>query len=151
MIGAGSAVALSFAVIALFGRGAPGDGYPAVDMLRWRAGRALADKRLLFTIKLASVAVFATYLAAGFAGSPEPNSNLAPTLTWVVFWVGLAYVSGLLGNIWALINPWKILYGWTESAWRRATGRPLGLGADYPEELGAWPAVASSPCSRGPR
>ena len=142
VIGAGSAVALSFVVIALFGHGAPGDGYPATDLLRLRAGRALADRRLLLLLKLASVAVFVAYLVAGFAGSPEPNSNLAPTLTWIVFWVGLAYVSGLAGNLWALLNPWKVLYGWAESAWRRATGRPLGLGAYYPEELGAWPAVA---------
>ncbi len=142
IIGAGSAVALSFVVIALFARGVPASDYPRFNLLRWRLGRALADWRLLFVVKLASVVVFITALVAGFAGSQEPNSNLAPTLVWIIFWVGVAYVNGLIGNLWALINPWKILFGWAETIWRSGTGRPLSLGAEYPPQLGVWPAVA---------
>lgn len=142
IIGAGAAVLLSFGVIALFARGGRGARYPTVNLLRWRAGRAVADGRFLFLVKLASAALFAVYLAAGFAGSSEPNRNLVPTMTWVVFWVGLVYVSGLIGNVWALVNPWKILFGWAEGLWARMTGRRLGMGAAYPERLGMWPAAA---------
>ncbi len=140
--GAGSAVVLSFVVIALFARAGGSGGYPRRNLLRRRIGRILTDSRTLFPVKLASVAVFAAYLVAGFAGNQEPNSNLAPTLTWVLFWVGVAYVSGLAGNIWALVNPWKILFGWAESVWRRATGHRLSLDVEYPEKLGVWPGVA---------
>ena len=142
VIGAGTAVALSFVVIVLFARGGAGGGYPRANLLRWRAARLLADGRFLFAVKLASAAVFVTYLVAGFAGNSDPNRNLVPTMTWVVFWVGLAYLSGLVGNLWALINPWKILFGWAEALWRRSTGGRLSRGVEYPPELGAWPAVA---------
>ncbi len=142
VIGAGMAVALSFVVIVLFARGRAGGDYPRANLLRRWAGRLLADSRFLFAVKLASAAVFVTYLVAGFVGNPDPNRNLVPTMTWVVFWVGLAYVSGLVGNLWALINPWKILFGWAEALWRRSIGGRLSRGAEYPAELGAWPAVA---------
>ena len=140
--GAGAAVLFSFGVVALLARGGRGARYPAVNLLRWRTGRALADRRLLLLVKLGSVGLFATYLVAGFAGSQEPNRNLVPTMTWVVFWVGLVYVSGLVGNVWALVNPWKILFGWAEGLWTRATGRPLGMGVPYPERWDRWPATA---------
>lgn len=141
VVGAGAAVLLSFIVIGLFGRGAVGDSYPRLNLLNWRVGRALAHDASLFVIKLASVAVFATYLIAGFAGTDEANSNLVPTMTWVVFWVGIAYFSGFIGNIWALISPWKILFGWAEQMWLAATRRRLSLDVPYPNWLGLWPAV----------
>ena len=142
VVGAGSAVALSFVVAALYARGEGGGDYPRVNLLRWRAGRLLADGRVLFAVKLAAAGVFVLYLAAGLAGNQDSNRNLAPTLTWIMFWVGKAYVAGVLGNVWALVNPWKVLFGWADGLTQRVLGRPLDLGLAYPEELGAWPAVA---------
>ena len=142
VIGAGAAVGFSFLVIALFARGSVSSQPPRVNLFRWRWGRALGDARILFIVKLCSAVVFVTYLAAGLIGNADPNRNLVPTLTWVILWVGIVYASGFVGDVWALLNPWKIIYGWAEGAWARVTGKPLSRNARYPEELGVWPAVA---------
>ena len=141
--GAGAVVALSFVAIGVFVRGAPDlRHYPRLNLLRWRAGRALVHPAVLLPVKVASAALFALVVAAGLVGDPGPDENLAPTLVWVVWWVGLAYVSALLGNVWTLINPWKIVFGWVEGLYRQ-----LGIQGDlsfrhpYPRRLGAWPGL----------
>jgi hypothetical protein len=55
----------------------------------------------------------------------------------------MAYVSALLGNLWALINPLDTLFAAAESLYGRLRpGQRLTLGLHYPEILGVWPAVA---------
>jgi len=73
----------------------------------------------------------------GAVGTPDPFKNIAPTFVWVVWWVGMAFISTLGGNLWDLINPWRILFDWT--------GRVVGgfrTARPYPPWLGHWPAVA---------
>ncbi len=71
-----------------------------------------------------------------------PTNNLAPTLVWVLWWVGLAYVSALVGNVWALINPWKIAFEWAQAFYRRLNpGGKLGFHLPYPGKLGVWPGL----------
>ncbi len=140
--GAGAAVALSFVVVAWFLRGASGQRYGRINLLRLRLGRALAHRSTLLACRLASVAAFGLIIAAGFFGNQDAFKNIAPVTVWVIGWVGLAYVSVLLGDLWALINPWKILFTWVESIYRRLRpGRELALRLAYPPRLGAWPAV----------
>ncbi len=135
--GAGATVGLSFAVIALFLRPGVGDRHlPSVDLLRLPALRWLGDGWVASAAEAVSVALFALVLAACFIGDPEPFDNVAPTFVWVVWWVGLAFVSALAGNLWDLVNPWRILFRWAE--------RRLGAGRarrPYPARLGHWPAV----------
>ena len=45
-------------------------------------------------------------IAAGFFGSRDPLSNPLPLAVWTLLWVGLTLVQGMLGNLWAWINPW---------------------------------------------
>ena len=139
--GAGAAVVFSFVVIGVFVRGPRGLKTPRFNLLRWRAGRALAHPVVLETVRAISVALFAAYLVGGLFGNQDPDENLVPTMTWIVFWVGIAYVSAFVGNIWALINPWKVLFGYAERAYDRLVGGSLSLHEPYPERLGAWPAV----------
>lgn len=89
---------------------------------------------------VAGIAAFAFLVYAGFAGSQTPTANITPTLVFVVFWIGVPLVSVLLGDVFALVNPW------------RAVARGVGWGAGrvgrlaeplrYPERLGRWPAAA---------
>ena len=142
--GAALAVALSFAVIGRFVRGTPGrHGYPRVNLLRWRWGRLLVQRSLRLGLQVAAVAVFLLVLAAGFVGHPNPTRNLAPTVVWILWWVGFAYVSALVGNLWAVVNPWAALFAWAEALYRRGADPDdtLALDRPYPPTLGAWPAV----------
>jgi hypothetical protein len=139
--GAGAVVVLSFIVIGLFVRGQGGSGYPRVSLLRWSPGRALAHPAVLEPIRTASLLLFLVYLAAGLFGNQDPSRNLVPTMTWVVFWVGIAYVSAFVGNAWALVSPWKVLFGYADALYYRIFRSPLSRYEPYPEGLGAWPAV----------
>ena len=142
--GAGLAVALSFAAIGYFVRGQHGlGGYPTFNLLQLRAGRLLAHPVLLLAVRVVSVALFLLTVAAGALGTQAPIDNLAPTMVWILWWVGIAYVSALLGNVWALINPLKIIFEWADALYRRFNpGDELSMGLSYPEKLGVWPAFA---------
>ena len=144
LIGAGAAVALSFAVIGLFVRGGTGgDGYWRHDLLQHGWFRvATATPLLSLPVKALSVFLLALVLVSGFIGVQTPSSNFAPTFVWIIWWVGMAYVVTLIGNVWAVINPWKILFGWAEYLHRKATGRNLPPKKAYPSSWGVWPAFA---------
>lgn len=139
--GAAAAVALSFVVAAVFLRGQRTIAdYPRFNLLATPAGRVLASFAPL--LRLAGVVSLALVIVAGFAGDANPFRNIAPTLVWVIWWVGLAYVAGLAGNLWALVNPWKTVYECSEWIARRIRpGARVGPGLAYPGWLGCWPAV----------
>ena len=134
--GAGAAVALSFAIMAVFLRDRGNDvedvsfNLLSVPFLGW-----LASPVLLNLIRLLSVSVFFLLLTAGLLGHPDPFRNIAPTFIWVIWWVGMAFVSVLAGNLWDLLNPWKIIYTWV--AWAMGVSQSGGtLPRTYPTWLG---------------
>lgn len=138
---AAAAVVLSFVVIGLFVRSnAAASGYPRVNLLQWCIGRVLASRPLRLAAQAVSVALLVLVVAAGFAGDQNPTRNLAPIWVWVIWWVGFAYVSALVGNVWAAVNPWAAVFGWVEALVRRVGGGH-GLGLSYPRALGMWPAI----------
>ncbi|MDA1129261.1 MAG: hypothetical protein O2913_11270 [Chloroflexi bacterium] len=143
LIGAGLAVALSFVLINMTVKVGGPAGYPRINLLGSPWSRtALTSPLLLTPIRTASVFLFGLVIATGFGGDSDPNLNFAPTFVWIVWWVGLSIAIALLGNIWALVNPWKILYGWAESLYRIfRPGRDLALGHEYPQGWGIWPAL----------
>lgn len=137
LTGAGAAVALSFVVMARFlkHRGAAEEAL-RFDLLSLPGIGWLGAPVTLNALRWLSVAVFGLLLAAGFFGNPDPFRNIAPTFVWVVWWVGMAFTSALVGNLWALVNPWRILFTWFE----RATGG-FAPATPYPAWLGRWPVV----------
>jgi len=137
-----AAIILSFVVAALFLRRPPGsDSYPRVDILAYLPGRLIANPWLAFVLTLAVVVLFVVTIAAGFLGNQNPYQNIAPTLIWVIGWVGLAYVSAFAGDLWRVINPWRTLFSAVECCYRKLSGgRDLGFGLAFPEWLGVWPA-----------
>ena len=55
------------------------------------------------------VALFALVVYAGFAGTQTAATNIAPTFVFVVFWVGLAILSLLFGDVFKAFNPWRAI------------------------------------------
>ncbi|MGH8496563.1 MAG: hypothetical protein ACREVN_10565 [Gammaproteobacteria bacterium] len=143
LAGSAAAVALSFVVVAFFLRGhRTVERYPRLDLLAIPVVRGLAGPVPLLAVRLLSAGLFALVIAAGLIGNADPFKNLAPVMVWVIWWVGMAYVSGLAGPLWALINPWKIVFGAAESIARRVRpGARASLDLPYPRRLGCWPAV----------
>jgi len=137
-----SAIVLSFVVAALFVRDAGGaEGYPHHDLLVHRLGRFIASSWVACTLKVLCVILFIVTVAAGLVGNPDPYRNIAPTLIWVVGWVGLVYVSAFVGDIWPIINPWRTLFETAGWAARISGLSPVAsVSSAYPQRLGVWPA-----------
>ena len=92
-------------------------------------------------LNAAASAVLVALVVAGFAGSRDPLANPLPLSVWTLMWVGLTFAHAVLGFVWPIVNPWTAL--------AHLVRRLLGLTGsdhegllDWPEALGAWPAVA---------
>jgi hypothetical protein len=86
------------------------------------------------------IALFVLTVYAGLAGEQNIQENLAPSMIFIAFWVGLVVLSLLFGDVFAALNPWRAIgraVGWVAGR----LGQPAAP-LPYPERLGRWPAVA---------
>jgi len=142
LFGAGAAVVVSFVVIGVFLSDIRwSQAYPRVNLLHHPLGRLAAHPFVVNALKATAVFLFALVLMAGFLGHQHPMRNITPVLVWIVWWVGMVYVSAFVGDLWAAINPWRTVFQWAESVYRWLAGGELSRYLPYPEALGAWPAV----------
>jgi hypothetical protein len=88
---------------------------------------------------LVGVLAFGASVYSGLAGTDSEQDNLAPTVVFVLLWVGIPFVSLVFGDVFRLLSPWRAIgraVGWIVA--RVAPAEPL----DYPERLGRRPAMA---------
>jgi hypothetical protein len=85
------------------------------------------------------VTVFAVTVYAGLRGLQNPQANLAPTMIFVIFWVGIPFASVLFGDVFAAFNPWRAVGRATGWLVNRTAGSTEPL--PYPTWLGRWPAA----------
>ncbi len=148
-------VALTFVAAAFFARPAAPAG-PA-GPAHWGVAVHL-PVGVLRALRMAAWLLFVLAIAAALFGSNDPLMNLAPTLVWIVWWVGLAFTAALLCNLWPALDPWRSSFEVLDAVARRAGWRRvvhqglhqglhhdlhpgLALGWRYPAWLGLWPAA----------
>jgi hypothetical protein len=87
------------------------------------------------------VGLFVLVVYAGYAGSQAQATNLAPVFVFIIFWVGMAILSPLFGDVFKAFNPWRASA--RAAAWVASKLSRQGLPAPmaYPSWLGRWPAV----------
>lgn len=137
-IGAAVAVGVSFLIVAIawpqqqLAPAAPGRPLPA-------ASRLINSQIFVGTLRLLVLAVAAVVVAVALFGPGESRFNLAPYALYVIFWVGLAFVSVLLGPVWRRLNPLRTLH----TLLCRLAGRdPDEAMFRLPDGIGVWPAAA---------
>ena len=87
--------------------------------------------------------VFCLTVYAGLAGVDSPLDNLAPTMVYVIVWVGVPFASLLFGDVFRVLSPWRALARALGAvAGRVSRGGGAAEPLPYPERLGCWPAVA---------
>ena len=134
--GASAALLLSFLVAGWFLSVPAQHGANADDRARWLDFGGAA--RALSVLKALSLLALALCVATGLLGNADPYRNFSMTCFWVVFVLGFAYLSALLGDLYALLNPWRLLADTLARLWPAFTrGR-----VRYPQRLAYWPALA---------
>jgi hypothetical protein len=111
--------------------------YPRFDLLSTRVGRALSSPLVIALLRLVAVAIYLFVIFAGFAGEQNAFKNIVPVTVWALWWVGLAYFSALIGDLWKLVNPLETIFAAMERAFRLASPRRA-----WPAAAQSWPAVA---------
>lgn len=115
--------------------------YPKFNLQQWKITNHFIESKIIFLIQIISVFLFIIIILAGYIGDSNPIYNISPTFVWVIWWVGIAYTSAFLGNIWSLLNPWKIIFTWIELLFLKFSNRktPAPL-FQYPHKIGVWPS-----------
>jgi hypothetical protein len=138
--GAGLAVLISFGALTLLWRkpllGGAAAGWPiphpVASVLDSAAVRgALRGLATLITVGVCLIGLF---------GPANAQRNLTPWAFYVTFWVGIVPASLLLGPVWRILNPLRLVHA--------ALSRLLRLDPRQgvlalPQRLGYWPAAAS--------
>jgi hypothetical protein len=87
------------------------------------------------------VFIFVVSAYAGIFGTEVQSQNLAPTVVFVLFWVGMPFLSLLFGDVFRAFSPWRAIgraSGWLAGRFTDELPEPL----EYPERLGRFPAAA---------
>jgi hypothetical protein len=138
--GAGLAVLISFGALTLLWRKPLLGG----DTAGWPIPRPVASvldsTALRGVLRGAATLLAVAVCLIGFFGPASVQRNLAPWAFYVTFWVGLVPASLLLGPVWRIVNPLRLVHAVLARLLRRDPQR--GLFA-LPERLGYWPAAAS--------
>ena len=134
---AAGVVFISFVLVVLFAGdqvGAKALQYPRRPV-QWlsAAARSGWPQRVGGAIGIASLLAV---VITGLYGSTNPLYNPSEYIVWIYFWAALVIFSGLVGNLWYLVNPWAAIYD--------AASRFTRLGPVWKlPEVGVWPAAAA--------
>ena len=75
----------------------------------------------------------------GFIGTNHPYFNINMTLFWVVFVLGVTYVTAVFGDVFEYINPWSTLSRCLFTTMNRSPNRGRWV---YPSRVGCFPGLA---------
>lgn len=140
--GAGFAVALSFAVMSVAIKGQHNIlGYPVLQLLTMQRDNSVLARGAVWILRVLSLFLFVLTVVAGAFGDQEPVRNLAPTMVWIIFWVGLGIAVPLIGNLWELVNPWKTVFDLLNGITKRVAGSELSWNIPYRKRYALIPGL----------
>jgi hypothetical protein len=99
----------------------------------------MVGRSIVLAVRVAGITLFALVVIAGLVGNQSPFKNIAPTMVWVIGWVGLSFASALIGDIWAMVNPWDSLARLVE--WHHRRGNPQRLSSALALSMQCYSAV----------
>ncbi len=124
LYGAGAALVVSFLIIGFFAKEDSSLTLPKINIKLPSAA--------IFFLKVLSIFLFLLTILTGFFGSQSGIENFAVNFFWIIFLLGFTYLSAILGDIWGVVNPWKIILSLFGSI------KPI---IKYPKPLGYIPAI----------
>lgn len=131
--GGGATIIISFLLIGYF---TTEDRHQKIEstinLSKKQPFKVLISKGFIRILKTISLVLFALTILAGLFGIQRASDNFAPTFFWIVFLLGFTYLVAIVGNIWSVVNPWKLITTWVMDF------KPTYA---YPSRLGYWPAL----------
>ncbi|WP_146155701.1 4Fe-4S binding protein, partial [Enhygromyxa salina] len=153
-VGLGLILLLSFVLFERYGkrkdpRGTGGGGsrddrpYWRFELTRFAwLKRALNSRWVQPAVQLPVVIAFVAVIVCGLVGSQEPGRNIAPVLTWNIWWIGLIFLVMFAGNLWCFMCPWTAIPDWVMRRSLLAVRKIKSFGLKYPRfRLWMWPAI----------
>lgn len=122
--------------------------WPVPRLARAAVGTLLAEPTrvvhdcVVVALRAFGLLLFAVTLIALWSGSTNSAENIAPTMIYVIFWVGIPLASLLVGDLWQALNPFDTLAAMAQFARRRVWQRtpdPLPIAGTIATSY--WPAV----------
>ena len=135
-LAAGFVVVISFVLVVLFSGeqvGAKAIQYPR-RASAWLTSLARSPWPRGVGGTIGVLALLAVVVCGFFGNQKRPDLNPAEYIVWIYFWAATVILSGLVGNLWYLLNPWAATY---DAVRRFVRLRPaLKL-----PNVGVWPAA----------
>jgi len=100
-----------------------------------------------FGLQALGLILFIAVLYAALVSPLGAGASIAPVAVFVVFWVGLQLLSGILGNVWRWLSPWETAA--TAGAWvkqrffTRPAPSPNFSSPNFRQKNGGWLAMAT--------
>lgn len=96
----------------------------------------LKSRYTQLSVQVLLVILFGLIIFAGFYGNQHPGRNLAPTLTWNIWWIGLIFLILFFGKMWCYACPWDALTNWiTRLSFVKVNKDAINLGWKWPRWL----------------
>jgi hypothetical protein len=105
--GAAAAVLASFLALAWFWPTARLEGATSEQASPGPGGAG--PRALGVLLRIVGLAAFALVFAAAAVGDSSGTTNLAPLAVFNIFWVGLLFVSGFVGDVWRVLSPFDTI------------------------------------------
>lgn len=136
--GVAAALVTSFMIVAwVVSRPATGWAQARRDISALPVVRAAIHPLTVSVLRGLALAMLVLAIVSGLAGPRNPYLNFSMTAFWVAFVLGLFYLQALLGDLYRVLNPWRVL---CDNAAGLAPRLFAGIIRD-PKRLGHLPAL----------
>lgn len=88
-------------------------------------------------LKFLGLFLFILTISTGLLGANNPRLNFNMTFFWIIFVLGFAYLTAIVGNIWTVVNPWRTIVDLME----KIQGQQIRGLTKYPQSLQYYPAL----------
>jgi hypothetical protein len=120
---------------------------PLLEKEHWRGAPAPLSTAIVNPVTRVLAGAFGVFVLgvviwSGLEGSDVPPQNFAPTFVFATFWLGLVFLSVLLGDVFRAFNPWRAIASAVSGVFKLVARQDAPSALAYPPRLGRWPAVA---------
>lgn len=136
VFGCTATLVLTFLVMTIVGKIPVGGRFARIVTVSTRGVPQELVRWAVVVLRGGALSCLLLTILAGFIGTQDATNNIGMTLFWVLFLLVLAYLTAFFGDIYSLINPWKLAVSGLQKV-----GLDLKIArVAYPERLAYWPA-----------